>query len=205
MKRLGLDGIEHYVQNDNGLQCCKCDSFACVDCLTEIISVFPKGARRKDKWCRVVRRFLVKGFYPDNFVGHCCELKEKQKRLGHDKIVFPKQTRFDGHLYLPQFAIMIDSPFDCVDVHGLGGNKSLPVVWHCVFSHTASEMYHANDVVPDGRDVRWIDPGSIHNIEIKLPYANHNKLKVQYCCVQLSLHRCSVFIANTYSHRFSCE
>lgn len=185
--RIGLDAIHRYEQSDWGLKCSLCDRFVCTDCLLEIVSKFSTPVQRKDKWCRVVNRFLHQGFFPNHFVGNCCELKVKQQKLGLDKPeVFPviKETRFDGHLYLPEFSLILDSPFDCVDIHGFGGSEKLAPVWHSVFSHKAAELFHQNKLTPDGREARLIDHGEPLLLEIALPYSD-KKIKVR--CISIDI------------------
>lgn len=180
----GQDEIPPYTPSKLGLLCSMCNKFSCFHCLFYLLYVIPKKVQKKDKWCKIVNKYLYKGYWPKKFVGHCCELKKKQLQLGLDKVAAIQNTRFDGHLYLPEFAIIIDSPFDCVDVHGLGGSKLLPAVWHCVFSHMAAEAFFVANVCPDGQGARLLDDEAPCIVEFELPYTGGNKLKV--CCVVLS-------------------
>jgi hypothetical protein len=131
----------------------------------EIVSALPKSCLLKDEWCRLVNSYLQDGVYPDDFVGHCCELSEKRCKLGVDNTSPIKATRFDGHLYLPQFSILIDSPMDCVDLHALGGNNLVEAVWHCVVSDKAAERFAKDQVQPNGENAH-IDDGGIVVIEV---------------------------------------
>ena len=180
VKRLGRDSIVQYQPEDNGLQCSMCRQHACTFCLSKISESFSPLVRKQDYWCQTVQKFLNNGIVPDNFIGHCCELKVLQRQLGLDKIQPVKETRFDGHLYLPEFSLLIDSPFNCVDLHGLGSSDDLlPAVWHCVISHRAAESFHSNDVVPNGARASFIDElGKIMVIEVPSPYRIGDKLKV---------------------------
>lgn len=178
VKRLKPNNISSYKQTDYGLQCCICKSCACQVCLLEIVSKFSKPVQERDRWCKEVNEYLHKGIYPKDFVGSCCELKvEQQKNRLHTSTV-RNETRYDGHLYLPEFSLIIDSPFECVDVHGLGGSAILPPVWHCVFSHKASESFHLANVIPDGKDADLRDDQTPQVVTISLPWST--KLKV--CC-----------------------
>ena len=43
-----------------------------------------------------------------------------------------------GHLFFPEFLLMIDTPFRCVDIHGMGECKGHHSgAWHCVVSSHA--------------------------------------------------------------------
>jgi hypothetical protein len=130
---------------------------------------------KSDPWCVAVNDFLEDGTYPNDFVGHCCELTEEWRRE-EKKTAPPQETRYDGHLYLPEFSLMIDSPFDCVDVHGFGGNKMVSPVVHCVVSHSAAEVFFAANVVltelkNDNEQVKFV--------EVDSPYSANLKLKVR--------------------------
>ena len=175
IKRQGKDNIPTYQCNTVGIGCTKCGKAACIDCLWEFIHTVPEIFLVTDPWCAAVYKYLYEGLYPPDFIGHCCELKETWRKLKLEPP--PKETRYDGHLYLPEFSILIDSPFNCVDVHGLGGSKKLQAVWHCVLSHKAAEAMYSNNVnIPcftdvDQRivDVVILSPYADVTIKVRLP------------------------------------
>lgn len=41
----------------------------------------------------------------------------------------------DGHLFIPELHLLIDTPFDCIDIHGFAKiDVTMPGLWHCVLS-----------------------------------------------------------------------
>ena len=100
-----------------------------------------------DLWYRNVKKILHDGTVTPNFIGHCCEFKV----LGYQTPCFSSktETKFDGHMFCPEFQLLINSPLTCVDIHGLGAIKDhTPGVWHCVLSHTTSVLCHQKDISP---------------------------------------------------------
>jgi hypothetical protein len=173
VQRMGKENVPRYECSGDGFECTECGKNACRECLEELVYTLPKELHKTDPWCVAILEYIEDGTYPENYVGHCCEHKKAWEKMVKEPP--PNHTRYDGHLYLPEFSLLIDSPFDCVDVHGFGGKKKLAPVWHCVVSHKAAEAYHSNDVVVP---LFENDNGRILQLEVPSPYDTNENIKV---------------------------
>ena len=70
------------------LTCSKCGCCACYDCLSKIMNLIEREDKElsfTDSWCINVKDFL-QGCVPSNqFVGHCCEMKEEKFNFRNKK------------------------------------------------------------------------------------------------------------------------
>ena len=76
------DDQQHNVQDNlSMLTCSKRGCYACYDCLSKIMNLIEREDKEilfTDSWCINVKDFL-QGCVPSNqFVGHCCEMKEEK-------------------------------------------------------------------------------------------------------------------------------
>lgn len=172
VRKLGIRNIPRYECHPAGIDCTRCGMSACIECLTELVDQLPPS-HAADKWCKDINEYWESGTYPKEFVGHCCELSDERQKVLQEPP--PQRTRYDGHLYLPEFSLFIDSPFDCVDVHGFGGSKKVKPAWHCVVSHKSAEAYYSNNVVLSPFATR---DTFVRFVEIPSPYSSDLKLKV---------------------------
>ena len=127
--------------------CSKCDEFVCPLCLTNITTCIGDKLGETDGWYRNMRQFLQDGTLSPDFIGHCCEFKV----LGHQCPISDAtiESRFDGHMFCPKFQLLANSPFTCVDIHGLGAIKDhTPGAWNSVLSHSTSVLCHQKICVP---------------------------------------------------------
>lgn len=130
-----------FATGKNGLICSCCQSYSCDTCLTEITNAIHD--KEADQWTRQVTTYLKNGEKPRHFKGHCCEYKMQKKLLSSaDEDNANCEMYLDGYLHLPEYDLLIDSPFHCVDVHGLGAcydndqnEKHFDGAYHCVISH----------------------------------------------------------------------
>ena len=161
----------------DGLTCSKCLRFACKECLVAFVNKAGKHGTN-DPWCCVVKKYILNGETPSNFVGHCCELTigTENHRNNKKNKVDVGGTRYDGFLHLADFALLVASKFQCTDVHGLiecaeaeaktnagkkdgkAQNSTSKVKYkshfgplaHCVIGKEASKRYHKNNVEAKG-------------------------------------------------------
>lgn len=162
----------------DGLTCSKCKRFACKECVAAFVEKAGVHGNH-DPWCIIAKKYVLCGEEPENFVGHCCELKFAREKGGEQKKkkIGVACTRYDGCLHLPDFGVLIGSDFVCTDVHGLvecaeaktnsaqsnanyeeshdpssGANyySHFGPVAHCVIGQRASERYHSKNVVASG-------------------------------------------------------
>jgi len=135
------------------LRCVKCRDAACHVCLLKMLCMCSAKTQKVDRWCLEVKQFL-RGQPVSNFVGNCCEHREQIKNvraLAKQDEKLLEQLRslekegkklMDGMLYLPEIRLFLDTPFDCVDIHGFGlldensqyHGKKYQGLFHCVCS-----------------------------------------------------------------------
>jgi hypothetical protein len=105
-------------------------------------SQFNRAIGASKIWLHQVRDFIAddKEQDPDDFIGHCCYLKtsrnlndELQPKMNQNTLNSPSDTlSLAGCIYFPEFHLIVDSPISCIDIHGLGQEKTIDPVWHCV-------------------------------------------------------------------------
>lgn len=158
----------------------RCQGFACSSCLEKIVNNFSLSQQKSDRWCREVLKFLDTDVTPPSFIGHCCEWTAEYRQLKEARKIPIKFTKFDGYMYLPEFGLLIDSPFKCIDVHGMGKSGELPPAWHCVISHKAAEIYYEVNLQPDGKVARkHLIEDRVFDVVIDLPHAKQTTEKVR--------------------------
>ena len=170
---------DDFTTSDNGLSCTNCNHFACSLCLSNVTTCIGKKLGQTDAWYMQVVKFLQDGTIPTNFIGHCCEYD----MLGKQKPTtdMATATKFDGHMFFPEFGLLIDSPFTCVDIHGLGAIADYtPGAWHCVLSHMTSVLCKKNDTCPSPWDLSAMTK---ELIRIKLPYGKRQIKKVRHSII----------------------
>ena len=172
----------------DGLICSICNRLACKEC---VVSFVKKAGihGKKDLWCIAVKKYLEDGKQPEDFVGHCCELvvdtviSSKSKKM---KTESSGGTKYDGWLHMPQFRVMVEPGFECIDVHGLvecaeamaneNGDEGkedscndgkyhshFGPVAHCVIGKEASKRYYKNKVVANGDGGNYL---GVYTIEV---------------------------------------
>ena len=141
-------------QDSHGLTCSKCSRFACNACLEVIQEKIAKSKHLKDEWCKVVKDYLNGMDVSSSFIGHCCEWQLEPK------ITNPfAERRFDGFLFLPEYAILISPNINGVDIHAFGKDRSnnLNGVMHAVVDEYVSVQCKAQNIVPDRSAARIVD------------------------------------------------
>ena len=133
-----------------GLTCSKCNSFACQRCLKSI--VMHKHAKPLDRWMLEVKDFLRSNNHPEDFMGHCCEWSHLKQPV---PTTASAPLRYDGCLHLFEFALLIDSPFTCVDIHGFGANPPwFKGAWHGAIGEICAARLLRDDVRALGTELR---------------------------------------------------
>jgi hypothetical protein len=141
------------------LSCSKCQHLTCSKCLHSIVKKMKENQDTKDVWFKQVSNYLHHDILPKNFVGHCCEIKEKiSDKCIHHHIdadhMQVKDMKYDGYLHFPQVHIILDSPIvDYVDVHGLGKEDSCdgtPGLIHGVVDKLCAIECAQNNIKPSG-------------------------------------------------------
>ena len=108
------------------LTCCVCGESVCNDCLKSITNQMTTSRDTKDVWYSKVINYLNNSIVPKEFIGNCCEIKNKiEKCMDHNStlnsIKDNVELQYDGYLHFPQLHLMLDTPYVThVDVHGLG-------------------------------------------------------------------------------------
>jgi hypothetical protein len=206
--------LSNPMPSPTGLHCSypDCSGYACSNCLPKIVRCFSKETQASDQWCVDVNRFIETGFANPQFIGNCCEWKAERARLLEESRLSRTPTKFDGFLYLPEFKLLIDSPFGCIDVHGLGRSAGkglrgkhdeLPAAWHCVISHEAAARYHSEGLRPVS-SVGFIQERIFHQVSIPLPYSQHSTKKVSQFHFCMKLWPEYQLIINRFSLMFVC-
>ena len=136
----------HLKQDERGLTCTKCLQFACNACLKVVLEkAFDKN--QNDNWCMMVGEYLRGNPASSQFVGHCCEWLT----AAPNQSTFQDERRFDGYLFLPEYAIMISPNFKGVDIHAFGGDNAnkLPPVLHGVVDEDLAVQCKFLNIFPD--------------------------------------------------------
>ena len=168
-------------RSSSGLKCIKCQSFGCKVCLRALTKKLKEKVKHNkadtailnaDTWYREVMKYLgKKNYHPSNFLGSCCEI-DKPKKQGSTRP--PTQAKksepptidhgtetddLGGTLYLHEFGLLVNSPFDCVDIHGLGEqeNRGSSPTGHCVISNEyASLLKQDRNAIPKPFDMNEV-------------------------------------------------
>jgi hypothetical protein len=151
-ERKGKTAFE-LVASSKGLRCCKCHGFACHSCLTVVIDgVKRKKSRLEDNWCVQVQAYLHSGVEPKQFIGHCCEWLQYKYAGPKPDDFAGEERRYDGHLVLPEYGLLLDSPLDGnVDMHAFGnGDPRMKGVWHALVPEGVAIEAQRQKLVPDG-------------------------------------------------------
>lgn len=120
------------VAASKGLRCSKFRGFVCDTCLKLVLKEVTKQDLNDDKWCIDVQEYLLKGALNETFVGHCCEWLQLKKSAAKATEHAGLERRYDGHLVIPEYGLLLDSPLNGdVDMHAFGnGDPQLPGAWH---------------------------------------------------------------------------
>ena len=143
----------HFAMGDKGLYCPKCLQFSCNACLS-VITEKAANEGLTDQWCQTVEKHLLGQSIPSSFLGHCCEWQNQLKPP-----LPAVDMKYDGYLFFPEFAVMIEPNFAGVDIHALGrdGMHHLEPVWHAVVDQPVAAQCYSTDIAPDGSAARIVD------------------------------------------------
>jgi hypothetical protein len=138
-----------------GLRCARCRGFVCDTCLKVVIDKVNEKRMRSladDRWCSEVQKYLLNGTVPEEFIGHCCEWALHKKEGLKAASSAAKPRRYDGHLVLPEYGLLLDSPLNGdVDMHAFGnGDEQIKGVWHALVPEATAILAHEENLVPDG-------------------------------------------------------
>ena len=94
--------------------------------------------------------------------------------------------RFDGHLVIPEYGLLLDSPLNGdVDMHAFGnGDKDLKALWHSVVPETTAIKAEQCKLEPDGQDC---SPGAVTIREVTIPGLGDGDEKKVSCSLFLCL------------------
>lgn len=94
---------------------------------------------------------LLSGHNDCNTNNMKCNMSKRRRgpRKRKSKTKRNNQYHLDGHLYLPELNLLIDSPFNSVDIHGFASiDKWMPGLWHCVLSEKSAKEAMEHNVTP---------------------------------------------------------
>ena len=142
-----------FFQVHSGLTCKTCSKFSCEGCLQVIVAEMEEKNLRDD-WYDYVVKFLSGLPTPLAFR---CSFCEWSINLECSKPHMPR--RFDGYLFLPDYALMICPNFAGVDIIALGQDSpnNLDAVLHAVVDEETSIKCESQNVVPDKTAARIAD------------------------------------------------
>ena len=145
-----------------GLTCLECDNFACRSCIEDVLLKAQSkcsSLAKSDRWCIEVKERIEKGSLDGNILGHCCEWKIIHNTQQSQEVLQATDSlRYDGHIYFPEYGLLIDFPFGSIDIHGLGEAPNIDAVWHCVLSiDTAREAAKHKLNIPSINAIPWND------------------------------------------------
>ena len=155
-------------QIHTGLKCQKCRKFSCIACL-RVICAEMQRKKLKDDWSEHVERYLSGNPSSHSFICNSCEFPTNIHGLNPHT-----PRRFDGYIFLPEYALLIAPNFSGVDVFALGKDSlhSLDAVLHAVVDEETAVECESQNVVPDKSAARIVD---MYSRQIK---HNGNTLKV---------------------------
>lgn len=160
----------HYITkcSNKGIQCTSCSRFACNTCLKQISEKFEKVHLLSDTWCQQVKSYIDDGSLPVNFVGNCCEFRsptndvyEGEEPLSNNDITI-SGVDLSGYLCLPEYGLLINPPFNSIDVHIFSNNRTSAIdgVYHSVVKKTIG------NISPDGSASRLISHRTPYSIKL---------------------------------------
>lgn len=125
------------------LKCSICNMFACKKCITNAMQFIQESKKinpssfilSSKKWYEDTNMYLMQKEVPEDFVGHCCIIKQdvgENPKSNHETTTSANHTKLGGALFFPEYKILIDSPKGVIDVHALGKESTFSAVWHCV-------------------------------------------------------------------------
>jgi hypothetical protein len=115
-------------EDDFYAQCNTCGAYMCSRCMLKFYHCASPAAQATE-WFQNLSLIYQRGT-SCTFDGACCEIKqlrnearwmEEMDRATFKDIMKNPSPCLDGMLYLPELALFLDSPNDCVDIHGFGG------------------------------------------------------------------------------------
>ena len=140
--------------NRGWIQCSLCKKRSCLKC---IIAICWEMERNKDhlidEWYKEVEAIIYNDVERNDFVGHCCEYKQKIKNNVID--VTTSKLCYDGYLHFPEIALLIPPPLvEWVDIHGFckENNVEKPGMLHGVIDKITANECFTHNVKPDGKN-----------------------------------------------------
>jgi hypothetical protein len=151
-----------------GLRCGLCQGFACITCLSTVLEEVTTQSVTTDRWCTQVQKYLTTGEEPKDFVGHCCEWNQQKKLVAKEADTASQPRRYDGHLLVPEYGILLDSPLNGdVDMHAMGkGDPELNGLWHAVVPEATAIEAERQNLIPDGTAT---NRGATKIVEVSIP------------------------------------
>jgi hypothetical protein len=157
------------VSASKGVRCSICRGFVCDTCLKVVINKVNKNSLLDDRWCLEVQEYLGSAIVPDKFIGHCCEWLLHKKEGAKVAEFAAAARKFDGHLVLPEYGLLLDSPLNGdVDMHAFGnGDPQIKGVWHALVPEDTAIKAHAENLVPDG--TACLSSGDCKFVSVTIP------------------------------------
>ena len=233
----GILNTRTFQDTNHGLTCTKCNQFICIECINLVLPVMIKDKSKFVNTQFVDTLEQVSGMKyssvntPPGFVGHCCLIKDSVPKFvppsqNVSKLKHP-DSPLSGCIHFPEFALFIDSPFDCMDIHAVGaeydminvvsnkrknnisgGNKFekyqyLPARWHTVIPHQFAMKHASTSPRPNGPIPKDWKYTKLRKIKIKSPHNNNNLETV--CIVSTILMFVVVCMSCVYNNLVCCH
>jgi hypothetical protein len=124
-----------------------------------------------DQWAHEVTTFLTTGLSQPFFTGSCCEFLVISNKASSDHRVAstPRNSvsktssaaqgvSYDGYLHYPEYHLLVESNFQCIDILALGEQHVLdPRVLHGLVCPEDALEYQQAGVVATGSGLRCLD------------------------------------------------
>jgi hypothetical protein len=167
-------GLHRTPQTDSsmttGLVCTHCESFFCKPCLSKMLHK-TRLDPSSDQWAHEVSTFLSTGLSQPFFTGSCCEFLVISNKASSDHRMASiprtyvsktssaaKGASYDGYLHYPEYHLLVESNFRCIDILALGEQHGLdPGVLHGLVSPEDALEYQQAGVVATGLGLRCLD------------------------------------------------
>ena len=95
---------------------------------------------------------------PDNYLGHCCIIKQHFKPDRNRELPEPLQdcknssdvdgVTIGGSMYLPEFQLLLPIDERSMDVFSLGKEQGIKPAWHCVIDEEFAHAIQKRGIFP---------------------------------------------------------
>lgn len=157
----------HHCSIDH-LKCSLCGRKSCRNCLLRLHGKLEEFHILNDRWCHDVDNYITNNIIPTTFEGSCCEYKSELRKPRPLKADTPHDQcqNVRGHLHLPEYGLLLTSPFGSIDAHIFAGDSKNGIngVYHSVVKDEFVNL------VPTGNMSELLEHVDCYSINLKTIY-----------------------------------